>query len=73
MFYDLPDPLSFLNKIKLILSDDGIFHVEVANVLSFIDNFSYDTFCHEHFEFYSLSSLEFFSKKIKFKNKRFWI
>ena len=45
MFYDLPDPLSFLNKIKLILSDDGIFHVEVANVLSFIDNFSYDTFC----------------------------
>tara|TARA_Y100000389_G_scaffold74138_1_gene70772 strand:- start:4152 stop:5369 length:1218 start_codon:yes stop_codon:yes gene_type:complete len=71
MFYDLPDPLSFLNKIKLILSKDGIFHVEVANVLSFIDNFSYDTFCHEHFEFYSLSSLEFLVKKSNLRIKDF--
>jgi len=71
MFYDLPDPLSFLNKIKLILSDNGMYHIEVANVLSFIDNFSYDTFCHEHFEFYSLSSLNFLIKKSKLKIKDF--
>ena len=71
MFYDLPDPLSFLKKIKTILSDDGIYHIEVANVLSFIDNFSYDTFCHEHFEFYSLSSLNFLIKKSNLKIKDF--
>ena len=71
MFYDLPDPLSFLKKIKSILSDDGIYHIEVANVLSFMDNFSYDTFCHEHFEFYSLSSLNFLIEKSKLKIKDF--
>lgn len=71
MFYDLPDPLSFLKKIELILSKDGIYHLEVANVLSLIDNFSYDTFCHEHFEFYSLSSLEFLVKKGNLRIKDF--
>ena len=71
MFYDLPDPLSFLKKIELILSKDGIYHLEVANVLSLIDNFSYDTFCHEHFEFYSLSSLEFLVKKTNLRIKDF--
>ena len=71
MFYDLPNPLSFLKKIKNILSNDGIYHVEVANFLSLIDNFSYDTFCQEHFEFYSLSSLDYLVKKSGLKIKNF--
>tara|TARA_B100000886_G_C20400286_1_gene482241 strand:- start:468 stop:1682 length:1215 start_codon:yes stop_codon:yes gene_type:complete len=71
MFYDLPNPVSFLKKVKSLLSDDGIYHIEVANLLSFIDTFSYDTFCHEHFEFYSLTSLNYIIDKCGLKIHNF--
>jgi hypothetical protein len=63
MFYDLASPLVFLKKIKNILHRDGIFHIEVAYMPELIKNFSYDTFCQEHYEFYSLTSLFYIVEK----------
>lgn len=63
MFYDLSNPLFFLKKIKKILHRDGVFHIEVAYMPALIKNFSYDTFCQEHYEFYSLTSLNYIMKK----------
>jgi hypothetical protein len=63
MFYDLSSPLDFLKKIKKILHKDGIFHIEVAYMPELIKNFSYDTFCQEHYEFYSLTSLFYIVEK----------
>jgi hypothetical protein len=63
MFYDLANPLSFLKKIKKILHKDGILHIEVAYMPELIKNFSYDTFCQEHYEFYSLTSLYYIIEK----------
>jgi hypothetical protein len=57
MFYDLEDPVNFLKKIKYILSEEGILHIEIAYLPEIIKNFSYDTFCQEHYEYYSLISL----------------
>jgi len=57
MFYDLEDPVNFLKKIKYILSEKGILHIEIAYLPEIIKNFSYDTFCQEHYEYYSLISL----------------
>ena len=67
MFYDLKDPVLFINKIRKILSKDGIFHIEVAYLPEIIKTFSYDTFCQEHYEYYSLISLNYLFKKTNMK------
>lgn len=67
MFYDLKDPVGFLKKIKKILDQNGIFHIEVAYLPEIIKNFSYDTFCQEHYEYYSLLSLDYLCKKANMK------
>ena len=59
MFYDLEDPVNFLKKIKCILSEQGILHIEIAYLPEIIKTFSYDTFCQEHYEYYSLISLNY--------------
>jgi len=67
MFYDLEDPIFFLLQIKKILSEDGIIHVEVAYLPEIIKTFSYDTFCQEHYEYYSFHSLNYLFCKCKLK------
>ncbi len=59
MFYDLPDPLKFVNDIKKVLADNGIWHVEMSYMPSMLNNSSYDTICHEHLEYYSVKSLKY--------------
>ena len=67
MFYDLKDPVDFMKKIKGILENNGIFHIEVAYLPEVIKSFSYDTFCQEHYEYYSLMSLNYLCKKTNMK------
>ena len=67
MFYDLEDPVDFMYKIKRILKEDGIFHIEVAYLPEILKRFSYDTFCQEHYEYYSLLALEYLCKKTNMK------
>ena len=59
MFYDLKDPVFFMKQVKSILKKEGIFHIEVAYLPEIIKTFSYDTFCQEHYEYYSLISLNY--------------
>lgn len=58
MFYDLEDPVNFARSIRELLSDDGIWIVEMAYMPTMLANNSYDTICHEHLLFYSLSVLD---------------
>ncbi len=67
MFYDLPDPLKFANDIKKVLSDNGIWHIEMSYMPSMISNSSYDTICHEHLEYYSVKSLKYLMDLANFK------
>jgi len=54
MFYDLEDPLVFIEDIESILADDGVWHFEQSYMPSMLRTTAYDTICHEHLEFYSL-------------------
>ena len=67
MFYDLENPIKFVKNIKSILNEDGIFHIEVAYLPEIIKTFSYDTFCQEHYEYYSLLSLDYIFNKCDMK------
>ena len=55
MFYDLENPVNFVKDIESILSDDGIWHFEQSYMPSMLRTNAFDTICHEHLEFYSLS------------------
>jgi hypothetical protein len=58
MFYDLENPISFAQEIYNVLSDDGIWHFEQSYMPSMLRMNSYDTICHEHLEYYSLSVIK---------------
>ena len=57
VFYDLPQPNIFLSDIHKLLDDNGIFLIEFADLYSIIKNKMFDTFCHEHLEYYSTEVL----------------
>jgi hypothetical protein len=57
MFYDLEDPVAFARQIASVLDDDGIWHFEQSYMPSILRTNSYDTICHEHLEYYSLTAL----------------
>ena len=55
MFYDLESPVAFAQEIEQILAPGGIWHFEQSYMPSMLRMTSYDTVCHEHLEYYSLS------------------
>ena len=55
VFYDLKDPQNFLKDIKKVLHKDGIFNLEFADLKLILKNNMFDTICHEHLEYYSVT------------------
>ena len=58
MFYDLDSPVDFARQVETILADDGIWHFEQSYLPSMLRLNSYDTVCHEHLEYYSLTVIK---------------
>jgi hypothetical protein len=58
MFYDLEDPIGFAREVNEILADDGVWHLEQSYMPTMLLNTAYDTVCHEHLEYYSLSVIK---------------
>jgi SAM-dependent methyltransferase len=58
MFYDLEDPVAFAREVRDILAPDGLWIVELSYMPKMLEINSYDTICHEHLEYYSLSVIE---------------
>src|SRR3989338_7068769 len=67
MFYDLKDPVDFTKNIKSILTKDGIWIFEMSYMPLMLKLGSYDTICHEHLEYYSLSAIEYILNKSDMK------
>lgn len=55
MFYDLEDPIGFARQIENTLAPGGIWHFEQSYMPSMLRMTSFDTVCHEHLEYYSLT------------------
>ena len=67
MFYDLENPIKFAKDVYDLLSVQGVWHLELSYMPSMIKNVSYDTICHEHLEYYSLTSIKYIFDKVGFK------
>src|SRR5262249_52951569 len=57
MFYDLEDPVAFARDVATCLAPDGVWHFEQSYMPSMLRLNAYDTVCHEHVEYYSLSTV----------------
>jgi len=63
MFYDLEDPISFVQDIHSVLAQEGVWHFEQSYMPSMLRMNSYDTICHEHIEYYSLTPVKMILEK----------
>ena len=57
MFYDLPDPNSFVADIKKFLVSDGVWCIQLSYLPLMIKNMNFYDICHEHLSYYSIKSL----------------
>jgi len=58
MFYDLDQPSLFVQDVKRLLRDDGIWIVEMNYTGDMIDKLGYDMISHEHVAYYTFLTFE---------------
>jgi NDP-4-keto-2,6-dideoxyhexose 3-C-methyltransferase len=58
MFYDLENPLGFMQDVASILDEEGIWHFEMSYLPAMLKSMAYDAICHEHLEYYSLRQIK---------------
>jgi hypothetical protein len=63
MFYDLEDPLAFMQDVFDSLDDEGIWVFEQSYMPTMLEKNSYDTVCHEHLEYYALKQIQWMARK----------
>ncbi|MFH1894710.1 MAG: class I SAM-dependent methyltransferase [Patescibacteria group bacterium] len=57
MFYDLNNPNEFVSDIVQCLDRKGVFVIQMSYLPSMLQQNAFDNICHEHLEYYSLTSL----------------
>lgn len=67
MFYDLEQPLTFMQEIAEVLDDDGIWVLEQSYMPTMLQRISYDTVCHEHLEYYALKQIKWMTDRLGLK------
>ncbi len=60
MFYDLDQPLEFMQQVAEILARGGRghWHLEQSYLPAMLEANAYDTICHEHLEYYALRQIK---------------
>jgi SAM-dependent methyltransferase len=58
MFYDLEDPHTFVEACRQVLAPDGIWVIQMTDLLSMLRLTAFDNICAEHLEYYSLSVVD---------------
>ncbi len=67
MFYDLDDPLSFMRDIRALLTQDGIWALELSYLPLLLKQLTYDQICHEHVTYIGLRHMDWMMKKTGLK------
>ena len=57
MFYDLDDPVDFARGIATILKPEGFWVLEQSYLPAMLEQNAFDTICHEHLEYYTLTDI----------------
>lgn len=57
MFYDLDDPHIFIEGVKHVLKDDGIWINQLSSTTLMLEKVAFDNICHEHLGYYTVRTL----------------
>lgn len=63
MFYDLEEPHMFVDDINDVLDTEGLWIVQMSYMPLMLKQMAFDNICHEHLEYYLLSSFEYLIKQ----------
>lgn len=63
VFYDLDDPMSFVNDIKNVLAKDGLWVLQLSYTPLMLKQLAFDNICHEHVYYYSVENLKILFEK----------
>ena len=63
MFYDINEPLTFMNEIRSLLAKDGVWALELSYLPLMLKNLTYDQICHEHVTYYGLEQMQWLANK----------
>jgi hypothetical protein len=67
MFYDLEDPHSFIKDVDKIMDKNGLWVIQMSYLPLMLKQLAFDNICHEHLEYYSLTSLKYLLNMHGFK------
>lgn len=67
IFYDVEEPLGFLQDVADVLADDGVLVVQMNYLPTMLKNNTFDDICHEHVTYWSLSTLKPLLDKVGLK------
>ena len=59
MLYDLEDPHAFVRDVCDVLERDGLWIIQMSYLPLMLQQLAFDNICHEHLEYYSLTSLKY--------------
>lgn len=63
MFYDIDKPNKFVQDIKEILHEDGMWCIQLSYLPLMLSNMNFYDICNEHLEYYSLHTLQYLMNK----------
>ena len=63
MFYDINNPLEFMQQVSALLQDDGIWLVEVAYLPLMLSTLAYDQVMHEHLTYLALCQMSYMAQR----------
>ena len=58
VYYDLDDPVQFALDVESVLTDDGVWVLEQSYLPSMFNTLGFDTICHEHLLYLTLTDLD---------------
>ncbi|HAR42641.1 MAG TPA: methyltransferase [Bdellovibrionales bacterium] len=67
MFYDLEDPMAFMQQVHDVLDEQGVWVFEQSYMPTMLERNSYDTVCHEHLEYYALKQIQWMAERVGLK------
>lgn len=67
MFYDLEEPHIFVKDVYKLLDKDGLWVIQMSYLPLMLKQLAFDNVCHEHLEYYSLTSLKHLLDQHDFK------
>lgn len=65
-FYDVDNPVEFLEDVHSILEDNGVFALQISYTPANIMQTELGVICHEHLSYYNLTSIKWMTDKVGF-------